>query len=187
MSIELSDEEHAALFRMRCDVRDFHMKFGLPQHLRFEDAPKDLVKFREKFLEEESREIANAVHEVNNAELLDGLIDLAYVAIGTLYVLGYREFEVIKKTSYVPNLYGLCHVKADGFLNPASGEIIAAIALGCRRVAYKLGFQFDIGWRRVCEANLKKVRATDENGKRKSKWDVVKPEGWVAPRMEDLV
>jgi len=48
--------------------------------------------------------------------------------------------------------------------------------------------QFKEGWRRVHEANMAKVRATSkEQSTRGSTFDVVKPEGWVAPSHTDLM
>lgn len=54
--------------------------------------------------------------------------------------------------------------------------------------AYLHGFDFNEGWRRVHEANMKKVRALRAvDSKRGSTYDVVKPEGWVPPSLTDLV
>ncbi len=54
--------------------------------------------------------------------------------------------------------------------------------------AYLQGFPFRRGWLRVHAANMAKVRATaDVPGKRNSKLDVVKPKGWAAPDLSDLV
>ena len=59
------------------------------------------------------------------------------------------------------------------------------VALG---TAYMQGFNFKEAWRRVHEANMRKVRATsEEQSKRNSSSDVVKPAGWVAPDLKDLV
>ncbi len=59
------------------------------------------------------------------------------------------------------------------------------VALG---TAYLHGFPFDLGWRRVHEANMKKVRATNAaQSARNSTHDVVKPPGWTAPTLDDLV
>lgn len=59
------------------------------------------------------------------------------------------------------------------------------VALG---TAYLHGFDFEKGWKRVQEANMKKVRATQaDQSKRGSTSDVVKPEGWEAPDLRDLV
>jgi len=59
------------------------------------------------------------------------------------------------------------------------------VALG---TAYLHGFDFEEGWRRVHEANMKKVRALrSEDSLRGSVYDVVKPPGWTAPDLSDLV
>ena len=48
--------------------------------------------------------------------------------------------------------------------------------------AYLHGFPFEEAWRRVHEANMKKVRAQSS----RSKFDVIKPEGWTPPALSDL-
>lgn len=54
--------------------------------------------------------------------------------------------------------------------------------------AHLHGFNFREAWRRVHEANMKKVRASEaEQSKRKSTQDVIKPDGWKAPDLSDLV
>ena len=59
------------------------------------------------------------------------------------------------------------------------------VALG---TAHLHGFDFKEAWRRVHEANMKKVRAdSPEASKRGSAFDVVKPVTWVAPNHADLV
>lgn len=50
------------------------------------------------------------------------------------------------------------------------------------------GFPFAAGWRLVHSANMAKVRAERaEDSKRGSKFDVVKPPGWVAPDLTPLL
>lgn len=59
------------------------------------------------------------------------------------------------------------------------------VALG---TAYLHGFDFDEAWRRVHAANMAKVRtAREEDSKRGSSFDVVKPPGWTPPDLSDLV
>lgn len=54
--------------------------------------------------------------------------------------------------------------------------------------AHLHGYDFDKAWRRVHRANMAKVRARSANqSKRGSKLDVVKPAGWKAPSLVDLV
>lgn len=55
------------------------------------------------------------------------------------------------------------------------------VALG---TAYMMGLPFNEGWAAVHTANMAKVRATsEEQSKRGSSLDVVKPEGWQAPNL----
>ena len=59
------------------------------------------------------------------------------------------------------------------------------VALGA---AYLAGLPFNEGFRRVHEANMKKIRAMKpEDSKRGSTYDIVKPAGWVAPTLDDLL
>lgn len=80
--------------------------------------------------------------------------------------------------------------KTDEYIREMEGQIDALVdlvyvALG---TAYLHGYNFDEAWRRVQEANMKKVRATaEEQSKRGSTLDVVKPDGWVPPDHLDLV
>ncbi len=63
------------------------------------------------------------------------------------------------------------------------------VALG---TAYLQGLYnvWDEGWARVQRANMAKIRVQRKNftlSKRQSPFDVVKPKGWVAPDLRDLV
>lgn len=59
------------------------------------------------------------------------------------------------------------------------------VALG---TAWLQGFDFNEAFRRVHAANMSKVRTESAEGsKRFSKYDVVKPAGWKAPVLTDLV
>jgi predicted HAD superfamily Cof-like phosphohydrolase len=50
------------------------------------------------------------------------------------------------------------------------------------------GWNFAEAWRRIQAANMQKVRArSNDMSKRGSSYDVVKPKGWVAPSLKDLV
>ena len=54
--------------------------------------------------------------------------------------------------------------------------------------AYLHGFDFNEAWRRVHAANMEKIRAASGfDSRRGSAYDVVKPEGWTAPDLSDLV
>ena len=59
------------------------------------------------------------------------------------------------------------------------------VAMG---TSYMQGFDFEEAWRRVHAANMKKVRTkVASDSKRGSKFDVIKPKGWKAPDLKDLV
>lgn len=133
------------------DIEEFHRKFGLLYKGKPRLLPPELAEFRRGFLQEEKDEYVShveacdiAVRECDEAEvthqlahMLDGLVDLVYVAIGT---------------------------------------------------AHLHGFDFREAWRRVHAANMTKVRARRaEDSLRGTTYDVVKPDGWLPPRHEDLV
>lgn len=54
--------------------------------------------------------------------------------------------------------------------------------------SYLHGFDFNEAWRRVHQANMAKIKTPSASmSKRDSPYDVIKPEGWVAPDLSDLV
>lgn len=59
------------------------------------------------------------------------------------------------------------------------------VALG---TAYFHGFPFNEGWKLVHEANMKKIRTAHKgHSKRNSEFDIIKPEGWEAPDLSELI
>lgn len=63
------------------------------------------------------------------------------------------------------------------------------VALG---TAHLHGFDFNEAWRRVHEANMKKIRAPDAEASKRATGrghaaDVIKPPGWEAPSHKDLI
>lgn len=62
---------------------------------------------------------------------------------------------------------------------------IVYVAMG---TAHFLGYPWHEGWDRVQEANMAKVRATSaDQSKRRTSFDVVKPEGWTPPDIAGLL
>jgi predicted HAD superfamily Cof-like phosphohydrolase len=81
--------------------------------------------------------------------------------------------------------YNEAHAKGD--LHGQFDALIdlAYVLLG---TAHLQGLPFAEGWNRVHTANMAKVRAErSEDSKRGSTFDVVKPEGWTAPDLSDLL
>ena len=185
--------KNEAEMRMYLDVEAFHEKFQLKPYDSFRDLPDDLVRFREKFLTEEALETYKATLSANPPEVLDGLIDLAYVALGTFYLAGGTLLGVANYRKLQPYEFGTLQVmrmsKGVRLEKDANNlTFMLDIAFGCRSMAQEMGWFFDTGWDRGQSANMSKVRAKREgDSKRGSTWDVVKPKGWVAPKMDDLV
>lgn len=75
------------------DIHDMHAKFGVHEWMEKNKDDTELMQkfmdFRLKFLEEELNETrAAATYDRNAEEVVDGLIDLCVVAIGTLDAFG---------------------------------------------------------------------------------------------------
>ena len=70
------------------DMYHMHKKFGVHEWIKKNKDDKELMKkfleFRIRFLQEELDETRKAVEESDAEEIVDGLIDLCVVAIGTL-------------------------------------------------------------------------------------------------------
>ena len=66
------------------DIEDMHTKYGVNEKVRDFDTEKlkQFLEFRVKFLEEELNELKDNMN--NPEEIVDALIDLCVVAIGTL-------------------------------------------------------------------------------------------------------
>lgn len=73
------------------DIIDMHAHYGVHDWMRNNvdsDLNREHLFFRMRFLDEELEETWEAVHSANAEEVVDGLIDLVVVAIGTLDAMG---------------------------------------------------------------------------------------------------
>jgi predicted HAD superfamily Cof-like phosphohydrolase len=72
------------------DIAGMHNYYGVNEKVQEFDAEKlkQFLNFRMSFLEEELTETKNAVRKNDAEEIVDGLIDLCVVAIGTLDSMG---------------------------------------------------------------------------------------------------
>ncbi len=128
------------------DVVDFHRKFNINYEGGPRKLPMGVRAFRRLRLEEELKEYEEALAKDDAEGQFDGLIDIIYIALGTIH------------------------------LN---------------------GWDFHEGWRRVHEVNMSKVRATPKKHNPKygthmvaddgKPADIVKPDGWKAADLLDLV
>jgi len=69
-------------------VREFHETFGLQQHDRPTPIPAELAAIRQRLLDEEVGEVAEAVHGGRLDEIAHELADVVYVAYGTAITYG---------------------------------------------------------------------------------------------------
>jgi predicted HAD superfamily Cof-like phosphohydrolase len=140
------------------DIRAFHEKFGLMYDGAPRNLPDDLEAFRVGFMAEELGE-----YTTNDLTIIKKLVEVA------------KSGCILRPDDAPPPLAQQFDALID----------LVYVALG---TAYMQGFDFNEGWRRVHEANMKKVRALRAvDSARGSTYDVVKPPGWEAPSLTDLV
>jgi NTP pyrophosphatase (non-canonical NTP hydrolase) len=84
------------------DIAKMHEKYGFDK-MSMTDLNKDFLNFRAKFLQEELNEIYSAIDNNNPEEVVDGLIDLCVVAIGTLDLYGV-DAQVAWEEVYMANM-----------------------------------------------------------------------------------
>lgn len=117
------------------DIHDMHTKFGVREAVEKmnKDQLLEFLAFRLRFLEEElneTRRASNLQHR-DNEEIVDGLIDLCVVAIGTLDAFGidaHKAWDEVLKANMSkevgvkesrPNPLGLPDlIKPEGWVGP---------------------------------------------------------------------
>lgn len=147
-------------------VAQFHRKFGLA----YEGAPRELDRdtalFRIAFKLEELAEYCSASGFERLGIELDELI---------FRVKSNRD-QIAWKGPVEDNNF---HDQLDALVDQLY------IIYG---TAYLQGFDIDAAFQKVHEANMKKIRTErEEDSKRGSKFDVVKPEGWSPPDLTEFL
>lgn len=119
------------------DIHEMHTKFGVRDWVdnqiglgRYDKLEK-FLEFRLKFLNEELTEAMDGLTEKNSEDIVDAMIDLCVVAIGTLDALGvnaYRAWDSVHHANMTkkpgvkpnrPNPLGLPDLmKPDGWVGP---------------------------------------------------------------------
>lgn len=99
------------------DMKQMHDKYKLSQwvnDVRFSDKEKlkKFLEFRMNFLKEEYEETQKAYKEKDVEEVIDGLIDLCVIAIGTLEAFGVDADKAWKEV-YRANMNKEVGVKAE--------------------------------------------------------------------------
>lgn len=116
------------------DMRQMHGKYGVSQwiHNATPEQLKKFLEFRMNFLKEEYEETQKAYREKDAEEIIDGLIDICVIAIGTLEAFGvdgdkaWREVHRANMNKEVgvkpsrPNPLGLPDlIKPEGWIAPS--------------------------------------------------------------------
>jgi predicted HAD superfamily Cof-like phosphohydrolase len=94
------------------DVYDFHRKFELPRPEGFRPLSYELFKFRQRFLQEELDEFIEAYNRQEHEKVLDALVDLVYVAIGTAVMMG-ADFNAAWRLVHEANMLKVRAVRAE--------------------------------------------------------------------------
>jgi predicted HAD superfamily Cof-like phosphohydrolase len=121
---------------------------------------KEMAKLRIDRQKEELKELSDSKLL---DEAADAIIDICYIAAGTVHLLGDRAIE---SERLGVNVY-LIKSQLNGLFN---------------RVTH-MGRELPLQelWNEVHTANMKKERGTAENSKHGSAFDIIKPAGWKAP------
>ena len=120
------------------DIWEMHQRFGVHEWVAENESPSmlgALLRFRVDFIDEERRELELAMAAGDAEEVVDALIDICVVAIGTLDVMGVdvqRAWEEVHRANMAkevgvkesrPNPLGLPDlVKPDGWEGPSHGN-----------------------------------------------------------------
>jgi len=119
------------------DIAGMHRYYGVNEKVKEFDKEKlqQFLNFRMSFLDEELNETKKAVREKNAEEIVDGLIDLCVVAIGTLDAMGIDSYDAWNKVLRAnlqkkgggkperPNPLGLPDlIKPDGWKAPSHAK-----------------------------------------------------------------
>ena len=79
------------------DIKDFHKKFKFKQGKGIESMDYNFSNWRVDFLMEEIAELTDALDNKDDVEILDALIDICYVAMGTAWLMGFPFEEAWKE------------------------------------------------------------------------------------------
>ena len=86
------------------DINEMQTKYGVHDWIKkaSPDQKLEYLKFRAEFLKEELTELDNAIYHADSEEVVDALIDLCVVAIGTLdsfQVDGHKAWNEVLKAN----------------------------------------------------------------------------------------
>lgn len=148
------------LIEMR-DIVEFNKKFGIYWSGKPRPLPPAMSQFRHQFLIEEANEWLNANHRLNECE--DNIQELQLPFDQAIT----DKAEVTHQLSQ----------SLDAIID------LIYVALGAAQLQGFTDEMIEEAWRRVHEANMKKVIGETP----RAKVDIAKPPGWEPPNHDDLV
>lgn len=117
------------------DVLAFHRKFGLVTEPHPKWPEEDLLHLRTSLIAEELVELTQALNDLDEAGVADGIVDLIYVLIGMAITMGLdiREvWQVVQAANMAKEGGGR---RADGKILKPDGwqppDIVGALRRGC--------------------------------------------------------
>lgn len=85
------------------DIQEMQTKYGVTEWVKNNpEKLKQFLEFRIDFIREELEETETALISMDSEEIVDGLIDICVVAIGTLEAFGvdsYKAWDVVHKAN----------------------------------------------------------------------------------------
>jgi predicted HAD superfamily Cof-like phosphohydrolase len=119
------------------DVVAFHKKFGLPTPAKPKDLDEETFFYRSDFIQEELDELNDAYANLDEAGIIDALVDIVYVAMGTAVFMGFdwqRHWDEVQRANMckvraasaegTPRNNAFDVVKPEGWVGPQHEKIL---------------------------------------------------------------
>lgn len=104
-------------------VKEFHEHFKVSCNDKPGPIDEEIANFRETFLDEELDEISTGYLKNDMEAVLDGLVDLVYVALGTAHLHGFNFNEAFRRV-HAANMHKVRANSASDSKRNYSGDIV---------------------------------------------------------------
>ena len=174
------------------DVRHFYLKMNWPIPENETLLGPERQGQRVGHLREELSEFLQAESAVDQA---DALIDVCYIALGTMLERGIHRTNVINAqppfvdgmalvpAERVVDLYDSMKRLVDAYEISQEVENLYDLVRFAACIGHEYGLDWFKAWERVHEANMSKLPG---NSNRHGAYEAIKPDGFVGPDLSDL-
>ena len=120
---------------MVSDIQKMYDKYGFNTYNFSEEKLNSFLDFRVKFIEEELSELKSAIEQRDKSEVVDAIIDIIVVAIGTLHLFDvdiHKAWDEVLKTNLMKkvgekdtrkNNFGFPDlIKPEGWISPTHSD-----------------------------------------------------------------